>query len=169
MWLCDGQRRMRDRFAASPFISGLAVAIGAGAQALVRFVADGFVDRNNPVVVARILLAIAGLGTTLVVAAGHEWVALVGFGLVSVGTSAIYLMAMSAAALRTDRPAAVNVAALAQISFVTFLVAPPALGFVAEQWGIRWSFAVVLPFILVSMAAARVLASKRSGRHTTDE
>ncbi|WP_204985799.1 MFS transporter [Microvirga pakistanensis] len=153
---------MREQFAASPFLSGLAVAIGAGAQALVRFVADGFVGRNNPVMVARILLAVAGLGTALVVAAGHEWIALVGFGLIGVGISAVYPIAMSAAALRTDRPAAVNVAALAQISFVTFLVAPAALGFVAEHWGIRWSFAVALPFILVSMAAARVLASKHS-------
>ena len=75
-----------------------------------------------------------------------------------VGTSAIFPLAMSAAAQATDRPAAVNVAALAQTSFLTFLVGPPLLGMVATEWGIRWSFGIALPLVARGWWAARALA-----------
>ena len=66
-------------------------------------------------------------------------------------------LAMSAAAQRTDRPAAVNVAALAQTSFVIFLLGPPLLGWVAEVWHIRASFGISLPLIALSFWAAKAL------------
>jgi MFS family permease len=85
---------------------------------------------------------------------------LLGFALLGVGSSAIFPLAMSAAAQRTDRPAAVNVAALAQTSFVTFLLAPPILGFIAEHWGIRWSFGIGLPLVVLSFAFVGALGKK---------
>ena len=42
-----------------------------------------------------------------------DWAALLGFALMGVGTSVIFPLAMSAAAQRTDRAAATDVAALA--------------------------------------------------------
>ena len=151
---------MRDVFASEPFLAGFAVALGAGAQAIMRFLADGFVERSNPVVVARVLLTILGLGALLVFFASMPWMALVGFALMGVGTSAIFPLAMSAAAQRTDRPAAVNVAALAQISFVGFLLGPPLLGFIAEHFGIRWAFGIGLPLVGLSLLAAGSLAPR---------
>ena len=56
-----------------------------------------------------------------------------------------------AAAQRTDRSAVTNVAALAQISFVAFLLGPPLLGFVAQHFGVRWSFGFALPLIVLSL------------------
>lgn len=153
---------MRDVFASEPFLAGLAVALGAGAQALMRFLADGFVDRSNPVVVARILLAILGLGAVMVFFAHAPWTALIGFVLMGLGTSAIFPLAMSAAAQRTDRPASVNVAALAQISFVGFLLGPPLLGYVAEHFGIRWAFGIGLPLVALSMLAAGALGPRHA-------
>ncbi len=152
---------MRDEFGASPLLAGLAVAVGAFTQAVARFFADGFVERFSPVQVARVLLSILGAGGLLVLTASSHWIAFVGLALMGLGSSAIFPLAMSAAAQRTDRPAATNVAALAQISFVAFLAGPPLLGFVAEHWGIRWSFGVVLPFVLLSFAAASALGTKR--------
>jgi MFS family permease len=96
----------------------------------------------------------------LVFFAPAEWVALLGFVLLGIGTSAIFPLAMSAAAQRTDRPAAINVAALAQTAFVTFLVAPPVLGFIAEHFGIRWSFGIGMPFVILSFAMAGVLGRR---------
>jgi MFS family permease len=72
----------------------------------------------------------------------------------------MFPLAMSAAAQRTDRPAAINVAALAQFSFVTFLLAPPLLGFIAEHLGLRWTFGIGLPLIVLSFALAGALRSK---------
>jgi MFS family permease len=110
--------------------------------------------------VSRFLIAVMGLGTVLVFFAVADWMALVGFGLIGVGTSVIFPLAMSAAAQRTDRPAATNVASLAQISVVAFLLGPPLLGFIAEHWGIRFSFGIGLPLIILSFLVAGALGSK---------
>jgi len=151
---------MRDVFAVPPFLSGFAVALGAGAQAVTRFFADPFVERYSPTAVSRVLLRVLGVGVLLVFFAPSDWLALVGFALMGVGTSVIFPLAMSAAAQLTDRPAPTNVASLAQISFVGFLLGPPLLGNVAEHFGIRWSFGVGLPLVILSMVCARALGTK---------
>lgn len=148
---------MRDVFAAAPFVAASAITIGALAQAVTRFFADPVVDRFGPLAVARVQLTILGAGALVVALAPHPAAALVGFGLIGVGTSGIFPLAVSAAAQRTDRPAAVNVAALAQFSFVMFLVGPPLLGFVAEHFGIRYSFGIGLPLVVLSFIMARAL------------
>ena len=152
---------MRDVFSATPFMAGAAVATGAATQAAARLVSDRFVERYKPVRVARVLLGLLGAGTLLVLLAPHVAVAYAGLALMGVGTSALFPLAMSAAAQATDRPAAVNVAALAQTSFLAFLVGPPLLGFVATQWGIRWSFGVGLPLVVLAWLAAKALAPRR--------
>jgi MFS family permease len=151
---------MRDVFATAPFIGGLAVATGAFAQGSARYVADRFVERHSPLAIARTLLGVLGLGTLIVTFASAWPVALLGFALMGVGTSVMFPLAMSAAAQRTDRPAATNVAALAQISFVSFLLAPPLLGFVAEHLGIRWTFGIGLPLVLLSVALSTALRAR---------
>ena len=155
---------MRDVFAATPFIGGLAVATGAFTQGLTRYVADGFVERHSPVAIARALLAVLGLGALMVSFAASSAVALLGFALMGVGTSVMFPLAMSAAAQRSDRPAATNVAALAQISFVSFLLAPPLLGFVAERLGIRWAFGFGLPLLALSLAVSSALRGPPQAR-----
>ena len=147
-------------FGAAPFMGGLAVATAALSQALVRYFADGFVDRSSPVVVARVLLSLMALGVLFVFFAPNQTTGLLGFALIGAGTSALFPLTMSAAAQRSDRPAAVNVAALAQFSFMAFLVGPPLLGFVAEHVGLRWAFGVGLPLIALSLALSGALAPK---------
>lgn len=156
---------MRDAVHAAPYLGALAVATGALAQAVTRYLADRHVERHSPLVVARVLLLVLAGGNLLVFFAPNALLALLGFALMGVGTSVLFPLAMSAAAQRTDRPAATNVAALAQTAFVAFMLAPPALGFVAEHFGIRWSFGVGLPLVLLSLSACRTLAaaSTRSG------
>ena len=158
---------MRDEFAVSPFTAGFAVALGAFTQAVTRFFADSFVERYSPTIVSRVLLSILGVGALLIFFATSQWMALLGFGLAGIGTSAIFPLAMSAAAQRTDRPAATNVASLAQTSFVTFLVAPPVLGYIAEHFGIRWSFGIGIPLVILSLVFADALG-KKPIRHEVD-
>lgn len=148
---------MRDVFGAVPFIGGLAVATGALTQGVARYVADRFVERHSPLAIARTLLGVLGVGTLMVTFAPAWPVALLGFALMGVGTSVMFPLAMSAAAQRVDRSAATNVAALAQISFVSFLLGPPLLGFVAEHQGIRWTFGVGLPLVMLSMSVSSIL------------
>jgi MFS family permease len=153
---------MRKEFDVSPFLSGFAAAAGAGSQAFFRFFADGFVERYSPVKVARVMLCILMAGVLAVLLAPGAPFALAGFFLMGVGTSVLFPLAMSAAAQRTDRSAAVNVAALAQITFVLFLLAPPLLGFVAEHIGIRWAFGACLPIVAVSLLATGALGIKQA-------
>jgi MFS family permease len=148
---------MRDTFATAPFIGGIAVATGALAQGAARYVADRFVERHSPLAIARTLIGVLGVGTLIVTLAPAWPVALLGFALMGIGTSVMFPLAMSAAAQRTDRPAATNVAALAQISFVSFLLAPPLLGLAAEHLGIRWTFGLGLPLVLLSAALSSAL------------
>ncbi|MBF0278421.1 MAG: MFS transporter [SAR324 cluster bacterium] len=155
---------MRDTFDESPFVNGIAFASGALPQGFARFFADGFVDRFGRVKVAKGSLLVLGSGAVFVTFAVHPAMALIGFGLMGVGTGCIFPLAMSAAAQRTDRTAASNVASLAQFSFMVFLVAPPILGFIAEHFGIRWSFGIGIPLVVLSWLTTSQLTSmeKRS-------
>lgn len=155
---------MRNIFGAEPFWAGLAVATVAGSQGVARFFADGFVERYSPVVVARVLLTILGGGVLLAFFAWAAWVAYLGFALIGVGSSALFPLAMSAAAQQTDRPAAINVAALAQFSFTAFLLGPPLLGYIGEHFGIQWVFGVGFPLVLLGLATAHVLSPKPLGK-----
>ena len=108
------------------------------------------------------LLAVAGIGVLMVGLAPFDTVALIGFALMGLGCSAVYPLAVSAAAQRTDRPAAVNVAAIGQVTFVVFFLAPPLLGFVAQYTGIRNSYLITLPILALGLLAIPALQSKRS-------
>jgi MFS family permease len=151
---------MRDVFEASPFLSGFAVALGAWTQAVARFFADPFVERYSPTAVARVLLGVLGAGVLIVFFAPSGWLALVGFAMMGIGTSVIFPLAMSAAAQLTDRPAPANVASLAQVSFVAFLLGPPLLGYIAEYFGIRWSFGIGLPLVILSIVCVGTLGTR---------
>ncbi len=151
---------MSSVFQAAPFLGGLAVATTALSQAITRYFADRIVDRHAPDLVARIMQVGMMIGVIVVFTAPNPATALLGFALIGAGTSAIFPLAMSAAAQRSDRPAAVNVAALAQFSFVIFLLGPPLLGFVAEYAGLRWTFGIGLPLVVVSFLLSGALGSK---------
>ncbi|WP_421386511.1 MFS transporter [Agrobacterium tumefaciens] len=155
---------MRQIFQSNPFIAGVAVAVVMLAQAVARFFADSFVERYSPSSVARFLLACMAAGLVILLFHPSPLTALIGFGLVGLGGSVIFPLAMSAAAQRTDRSAAANVASLAQISFSIFLVGPPLLGLVSERWGIQWVFGVGIPFTLLSIVLAGKLGRKSGGR-----
>jgi MFS family permease len=152
---------MRDVFAVQPFIGGMGLTLFAFFMALMRLFADPVVARFGPRNVAMVLLSLASVGVLMVGYAPIPEVALAGFALMGIGCSAVYPLAVSAAAQRTDRPAAVNVAALGQVSFVVFFLAPPLLGFVAEYLGIRNSYLICLPLLLAGLWASSFALGNR--------
>jgi MFS family permease len=152
---------MRDAFQATEFWQGIAVSSFAVLQGAMRFFADGVVERFSPASLARVLLLSLLVGCLTVVFSPFATLSLVGFALMGLGTSAIFPLAVSAAARRGDRPASVNIAAVAQFAFVMFLIGPPMLGHVAHAFGIRSAFAIGLPFIAISLLTAGALGRKR--------
>ena len=151
---------MRDVFAVEPFVGGLGLTLFSFFMAVTRLSIDPIVEKFGPRGVAITLMALAILGALAVGFAPVPWMALAGFALMGGGCSAVYPLAVSAAAQRTDRPSAVNVAALGQVTFIVFFLGPPLLGFAAEYLGIRASYLVILPVLVAGLIACRALAAK---------
>jgi MFS family permease len=151
---------MRDVFAAEPFIGGLGLTLFTAVMTVGRIFLGPVIDRFAPRAVVGVLLSIAVVGLLAVWLAPDPYVAIAGFGLLGGGCSAVYPIVISAAAQRTDRPSAINVAAVAQASFVVFFLAPPILGFFAHTFGIRWSYVICLPLVIASLFAIRALPAR---------
>ena len=60
----------------------------------------------------------------------------------------------------SSKSASAVISALAQNSFVIFLLGPPLLGGIAQAFGIRWSFGIALPLIVLSFMLAGALGKK---------
>jgi MFS family permease len=151
---------MRDVFHSVPFIGGLGLTFFTAVMAVARLLLGPVIDHFSPRAVVVSLLGISIVGLVAVWLAPHPYVAIVGFGLLGGGCSAVYPVVVSAAAQRTDRPAAINIAALAQISFVVFFLAPPLLGFMAHTFGIRVSYLACLPLVIASLFAVTALPAR---------
>jgi MFS family permease len=153
---------MRDVFSVEPFVGGLGLTLFTFFMALARLFVDPLVDRFGARAIATVLLVLSATGVCAVWLASHPYAAIAGFALMGAGCSAVYPLAVSAAAQRIDRAAHLNVAALAQMSFVVFFLAPPMLGFIAEHAGIRTSYLICLPIIVYALFSVKALAPRRS-------
>lgn len=151
---------MRDVYQSEPFIGGLGLTLFTFFMALVRLVADPIVDRYGSRAVAFSLLLLSAAGIAAVWLSLHPAMALLGFAMMGAGCSAVYPLAVSAAAQRSDRAAHVNVAALGQVTFIIFFLAPPLLGFVAEHAGIRMAYFTCLPLVIAALFCVPALSGR---------
>ena len=145
---------LRDSFDVAPFIESLALPALLAAMAGGRLVADRFIDRFGPVRVARSLSALAIAGMVVIVVAPEAWMALLGFLAVGVGICVLYPLMLSAAARLGDRPSSQNVAATTLIFQMVNLGAPLFIGGVAEGFGVRAAFAMLIPLLVLTFAMA---------------
>ena len=128
----------------------MALFLGAGAQFLVRYNADKIIQDFGNQFVARVSIICMFFGLLTISLTNSPYLALIGFFIMGAGTAVLFPIAVSAAAQMSDKSSAANVASLAQISFVVFLIGPPFLGYLAEAYGIRISFIVCLPLLFLS-------------------
>ena len=146
---------MRSVIGATPLGAGIGFAAFTIAMAIGRFLGDWAAGRFGPVAVARGCAVIALAGLVILVTAPVFVLAVVGLAAIGLGVSVAVPLAVSAAASRGDRPAAVNVAALSLISFSGFLFEPPVVGFVAEWSGtLRIGLAMLIPATIASILLA---------------
>jgi MFS family permease len=151
---------LRDNFEVAAWVESLALPALLATMALGRLLADRFIDRFGPVRVARVLASIAIAGMVLLVASPNAALALGGFGLVGIGICVLYPLMLSAAARLGDRPASQNVAATTLIFQLVNLGAPVLIGAMAQGFGIRMAFAMLLPLLVLTWAMAGKLAPK---------
>lgn len=151
---------LRDSFEVAAWIESMALPALLITMALGRLVADRWIDRFGAVLVARVLASVAIAGLILLVVSPNAIVALAGFGLVGLGICVLYPLMLSAAARLGDRPASQNVAATTLIFQFVNLGAPVLIGAVAQGFGIRIAFAMLLPLLALTWVMAAKLAPK---------
>lgn len=143
---------------------GSAVFVGfAAAMTLGRFAGGLAVDRfgRAPALRAGILVGVAGIA--LVIFADGELVAAGAAVLWGLGAALGFPVALSAAG--EGGHAAARVSFAATVGYTAFLVGPPALGFLGQQFGLRHAMIVVLALVAVAVLAtpaARPLAAPPS-------
>ena len=166
IWLEAGSRTWsviftRDVFHPAEWIATLTLPVAIGGAVVGRLFADRWIERFGPVPVAAVLSAVSFVGLVLLVLGLSIPLTYVGFALIGIGVSSSFPQAISAAARLGDRPASENVAALALAQAVVLVLTPPVMGFSASAWGIRASFALILPLPIVAVLLARNLGEPR--------
>jgi MFS family permease len=114
-----------------------------GAMALGRFLADKVANKYGKLWVLRLsgLLIFAGL--CLAVLVPLLSLVLLGFIMVGLGTAAVVPLSYSIAGRSKTYPPGIAIAMVSSISYFGFLLGPPLIGFVAEIFNLKTSFALI--------------------------
>lgn len=151
---------LRDALSAEGGLVGLGYSLFAFMVATGRFGGDTLKRTFGAVNTARLCGALAVMGGIVLYFAPSVELALVGFGIIGVGVSVGFPLAVTAAAGIGDRAASANVAVLSFVALTGFLIGPPLIGFVAEHSDIRFGIACVVPFLLLSLLLTGRLAAR---------
>ncbi|HEV7346437.1 MAG TPA: MFS transporter [Devosia sp.] len=153
---------LRDALGAESGVVGLGYAVFAMMVAAGRFGGDRLKRRFGAVGTARLCGVLALVGAAILFGAPSTPVALLGFAIIGLGVSVGFPLAVTAAASLTDRTASANVAILSFVALLGFLVGPPVIGFVAEQFDMRVGIACLVPVLLVSLLLTGRLEARRA-------
>ncbi|ASO21667.1 fucose permease [Actinoalloteichus hoggarensis] len=145
-----------DATAGSLIFAGFAASMTIG-----RFSGGFFLSRFGRVAVVRASAVFGVIGLALVIFAEHPGLAGAAVVFWGLGTSLGFPISISAAG---DSPhdAARRVSAVATTGYVAFLVGPPLLGFLGDEYGLRGAMVVVLTFVLAAVFLAPAVRPTRS-------
>ncbi|MFH8974181.1 MFS transporter [Streptomyces sp. NPDC017890] len=147
---------LRDQLEAS---AGLAAACTTGftlTMALARFAGDKVVDRFGAVRTVRVSGVLATLGGLLIVLGGHPAVAMTGFALMGLGIAVVIPLCFAAAGRAGSNPS-LAIAGVATITYTSGLVAPSAIGGLAQVTSLVVSFGLVTALACCLVVFAKVL------------
>jgi MFS family permease len=155
---------MRDMFLAPVWLETLSLPAYLVAMTAGRVFADGWTERFGPVRVAAGQTWVAILGAVVVATAPGPGIALLGFAFLGLGTAALFPLMVSAAARSGERSAAEAVSAVILSMGAVMLVVPAAIGWIAEGWGLRTAFSLLLPAMGLTLLLARIVAARPAGK-----
>ncbi|MGW7268453.1 MFS transporter [Streptomyces sp. NPDC054842] len=147
---------LRDQLETS---AGLAAASTTGftlTMAIARLAGDKVVDRFGAVHTVRVGGVLATLGGLLVVFAGHPAAAMAGFALMGLGIAVVVPLAFAAAGRSGPNPS-LAIAGVATITYTSGLVAPSAIGTLAQATSLMVSFGLVTVLACALVVFAGVL------------
>jgi len=153
---------LRDVFGARPPTTGYALTAFSLVMAFGRLAGDWLSMRYGAVQMARVCCTVALAGLVVMVFAVNPFMVIAGAAATGFGVSIVFPLAVTAAASR-EGPAAVNVAALALLSFSGFLLGPPMVGFVAQIGGYRMGMATLLLAVIMSLWLSGEVRPRKPG------
>ncbi|MET9935937.1 MFS transporter, partial [Streptomyces sp. NPDC006324] len=149
---------LRDELGTSAGLAAASTTAFALTMAVARLVGDRVVDRFGAVRTVRVGGAVATLGGLLVVLAPHAAVALAGFGLIGLGVAVVVPLAFAAAGRSGPNPSQA-IAGVATITYTSGLIAPSAIGGIADATSLVFSFGLVTLLAFGLVVGAGVLRS----------
>lgn len=150
---------LRDRLEGS---AGLAAACTTGftlTMAIARLAGDRVVDRYGAVRTVRTSGVVAVTGGLLIVLAPHPAAAMVGFALMGLGIAVVVPLCFAAAGRSGTNPS-LAIAGVATITYTSGLIAPSAIGLLAQATSLMVSFILVT---VLSCGLAGLAGVLRSG------
>ncbi|WP_432127622.1 MFS transporter [Streptomyces sp. bgisy082] len=149
---------LRDELGTSAGLAAASTTAFALTMAVARLVGDRVVDRFGAVRTVRVGGAVATLGGLMVVLAPHAAVALAGFGLIGLGVAVVVPLAFAAAGRSGPNPSQA-IAGVATITYTSGLIAPSAIGGIADATSLVFSFGLVTLLAFGLVVGAGVLRS----------
>ncbi len=148
---------LRNSLATSVGIAALGYAVFSAFMAGGRFLGDHLTTRLGRKRLVQRGALLAGLGVCAALFTEFSWMALLGFGLVGAGFSAIIPILFGAGARVKGVAPGVGVASVTTTGYFGFLLGPPLIGFTAELTSLRIALALVallcgLAFLLARSA-----------------
>lgn len=154
---------LRDELGSSAGLAAASTTAFALTMTVARLAGDRVVDRFGAVRTVRVGGAVATLGGVLVVVAPHAAVAMAGFGLIGLGVAVVVPLAFAAAGRSGPNPSQA-IAGVATITYTSGLIAPSAIGGIADATSLVFSFGLVTLLALGLVVGAGVL--RTGGRET---
>jgi MFS family permease len=155
---------LRDELGSSAGVAAASTTAFALTMAVARLVGDRVVDRFGAVRTVRVGGVAATVGGLLVVFAPHAALAMAGFGLIGLGVAVVVPLAFAAAGRSGPNPSQA-IAGVATITYTSGLIAPSAIGGIADVTSLMFSFGLVTLLAFGLVLGAGVLRS--GGRSTT--
>jgi MFS family permease len=128
---------------ADPSLIALGYVAFMGAMASGRFITDKIAARFTKVAVIQVSGILIFVGLALSVAFPTIWIATLAFLLVGLGIASIIPLSYSIAGRSKLYSPSVALALVSTISFFGFLLGPPLIGFIAELFDLKTSFALI--------------------------
>ncbi|MGD3107115.1 MFS transporter [Streptomyces sp. YGL11-2] len=147
---------LRDRLGTDAGLAAASTTAFACTMAAARLAGDKVVARFGPVRTVRAGGALATAGGLLIVAARHPVLAMAGFGLVGLGVAVVVPLAFAAAGHSGPSPSQA-IAGVATITYTSGLIAPSAIGGIAQATSLTVSFMLVTALAFGLVVGARVL------------
>ncbi|MGW7197805.1 MFS transporter [Streptomyces chryseus] len=147
---------LRDVLDTSPGLAAASTTAFALTMAVARLAGDRVIDRFGPVRTVRVGGVAATAGGLLVVSASGPVLALTGFALIGLGVAVVVPLAFAAAGRSGPNPSQA-IAGVATITYTSGLIAPSAIGAVADATSLVVSFGVVTALAFGLVVGAGVL------------